>query len=580
MATPTLVTVVCRLETVADDIEQAGAIVFRCYEPLVGPAELITPFETVVAVAAGADTTVQLPATDDPAWTPQGWTYSVAVHAGGGVRGTMQLGYQATTVNLVDVLQVDGSATAGQSYIPLTDSTATGRAVLAAADAAAARTAIGAGTSSLTLGTTSATAASGDDNRILTAQATTRARPARPGMVPVTHFQAGHGWTFAGGQAGTSNTDDTSTWARGTQSLKMVTTGTGTWTLVRSNGAPTLDATGKDLEIWVKTLSADNAGVIYVYAGDSGLSNHYVWELNKSDWNAAGMNVLPDGEWTLLTLSFVNAVVTNTPTRSAITDWGFAVQDAGAAATVWFGGLDLVPARTDYPAGLVSICFDDTFGGQYTIARPALDTYSYAATLFPIIDRADASTYLTTTQIQALQNEHGWEVGVHASTAAVHDGYASLDAGAIRADFDACTTWMATNGLAFQGSYAYPLGQFTAGQADDLPAGVSARTITNWHSFNTLPVARPQRLWSASGIGGSGGLAVADIVAADGLLDRTADGGAWLVLTLHDVVAGTPGGVNECSAADLATLLAGINSRGMTVLPVGAVMRTAAALGA
>jgi len=43
----------------------------------------------------------------------------------------------------------------------LSDATATGRAVLTAADAAAARTAIGAGTSSLTLGTTGTTALAG-----------------------------------------------------------------------------------------------------------------------------------------------------------------------------------------------------------------------------------------------------------------------------------------------------------------------------------------------------------------------------------------------------------------------------------
>ena len=44
----------------------------------------------------------------------------------------------------------------------ISDSTATGRSVLTAADAAAARTAIGAGTSSLALGTTGSTAAAGN----------------------------------------------------------------------------------------------------------------------------------------------------------------------------------------------------------------------------------------------------------------------------------------------------------------------------------------------------------------------------------------------------------------------------------
>lgn len=52
----------------------------------------------------------------------------------------------------------------------ISDATTVGKAVLTAADAAAGRTALGAGTSSLTLGATSTTALAGNDSR-LTAQA-------------------------------------------------------------------------------------------------------------------------------------------------------------------------------------------------------------------------------------------------------------------------------------------------------------------------------------------------------------------------------------------------------------------------
>src|SRR6185437_14276363 len=55
----------------------------------------------------------------------------------------------------------------------ITDASAVGRAVLKAADAAAARTAIGAGTgnSSLAIGTTGTTAAAGNHNHAITADA-------------------------------------------------------------------------------------------------------------------------------------------------------------------------------------------------------------------------------------------------------------------------------------------------------------------------------------------------------------------------------------------------------------------------
>jgi hypothetical protein len=61
---------------------------------------------------------------------------------------------------IADFVGSSGETTVTASQI--SDSTAVGRNVLTAADAGAARTAIGAGTSSLALGTTGATALAGD----------------------------------------------------------------------------------------------------------------------------------------------------------------------------------------------------------------------------------------------------------------------------------------------------------------------------------------------------------------------------------------------------------------------------------
>lgn len=57
-----------------------------------------------------------------------------------------------------------GAAPASHTHtaVQVSDATATGRSVLTAADGAAARTAIGAGTSSLAIGTTASTAAAGN----------------------------------------------------------------------------------------------------------------------------------------------------------------------------------------------------------------------------------------------------------------------------------------------------------------------------------------------------------------------------------------------------------------------------------
>lgn len=73
---------------------------------------------------------------------------------------------QSKIADLTTDLAGKASASHTHTATDIADSTSTGRAVLTAADAAAARTAIGAGTSNLTLGTASTNAAAGNDARL------------------------------------------------------------------------------------------------------------------------------------------------------------------------------------------------------------------------------------------------------------------------------------------------------------------------------------------------------------------------------------------------------------------------------
>lgn len=112
-----------------------------------------------------------------PAWTldltlPKGDTGEQgppAPDATDTVKGIIQLaGDLAGTAEAPTVPGLAGKANTVHTHVAtdITDSTVTGRSVLTAADAPAARTAIGAGTSSLTLGTTAGTACEGNDARL------------------------------------------------------------------------------------------------------------------------------------------------------------------------------------------------------------------------------------------------------------------------------------------------------------------------------------------------------------------------------------------------------------------------------
>lgn len=100
----------------------SGWVEFVARYPLVGSADnsIVPPFVAHAALDASGEFTVDLPATNDPGWTPQGWAYAVRVNAGGmSFRGTLQLDYLTTSVQLSDLLQVDGTAESGVTYIAL-----------------------------------------------------------------------------------------------------------------------------------------------------------------------------------------------------------------------------------------------------------------------------------------------------------------------------------------------------------------------------------------------------------------------------------------------------------------------------
>lgn len=118
-----------------------------------------------------------------PAWTmdltlPEGPVGPAAPDADATTKGILQLaGDLGGTATSPTVPGLSGKANTVHTHTAtdITDSTAVGRDVLTAATQAAGRTAIGAGTSSLVLGTTTGTACEGDDARLSDARTPTAA---------------------------------------------------------------------------------------------------------------------------------------------------------------------------------------------------------------------------------------------------------------------------------------------------------------------------------------------------------------------------------------------------------------------
>lgn len=396
----------------------------------------------------------------------------------------------------------------------------------------------------------------------------------------VTHFQASHGYSAANNNSGASNLNDSSDFIFGSQAAKVVTNGDGAFVTLKTTGGPTFNTIGKGIRIWLKVANPDAITSLALYCGSSNFSNRWSWDVLQSPY-FAGQYLTPAGQWTCLSFSFADAFAVGSPVRSGVTDWQLAINDANQAATVHFGGIDLYPdTPSRFPNGVVTLCFDDGYIGQYNLARPLLNQYSYTATLFPIVDLIGSSgSYLSVAQLQSLQNMFSWEIAPHAFTNATHSNFGSMSTAAIQADLVSNLNWMAQNGLRYSGSYAYPLGIFSGGQdAAVAPYVKVARTIQSTLNSETLPVGNQLRLRATSGVGGAGGFGVSNLTQSGGVLDECLAEKSWVILTIHNVVSGTASSVNEISQSDLSTLISAINTRGIAVATMSEVIGSGALL--
>lgn len=118
-ASLTLVTVNCQIDLPPDGGGSA-TLTFTRPLPLTG-STVVPPVPQVLEIGEAGTGSIEVPATDDPQWTPQGYDIAVRLEVGGvSSFGTMQLSHLVTEVDFADVIEWNGSATVGTTYATLT----------------------------------------------------------------------------------------------------------------------------------------------------------------------------------------------------------------------------------------------------------------------------------------------------------------------------------------------------------------------------------------------------------------------------------------------------------------------------
>lgn len=382
----------------------------------------------------------------------------------------------------------------------------------------------------------------------------------------ITTFAAGHGFSIQSTTA-QSAADDTTDYVIGAQSYAMTTKTDGSAGAVQKLGIPQVDTTGKSLVLAVKISDATVLTELIVYAGVDNFSSFYQWTVQ--DNGADAQRYFKSGEWSYLTLSFHDAAVTGTPTRSGVTAIRLRGRCTnGNALVVHWQGVGLTPEQSIYPNGVVSISFDDCLSSQYNAALPVLAANGIPATAYLIVDALGTSGFMTLAQCQTLEDDHGWEMAGHSYTLADHAaGLATLSEAELTANLSQMREWLEGNGFTGVRHLAYPLGNFTEPQiAITRRYFDSGRTIISRTRAETLQPANLYRLRSPS-------LTNSNMPASTWTteVNKAVANKSWLHLTFHGVKASSPG-ANDILTSDFTTIIEHIAASGIAVRTVREVL--------
>lgn len=201
--------------------------------------------------------------------------------------------------------------------------------------------------------------------------------------------------------------------------------------------------------------------------------------------------------------------------------------------SLYMAGIYAVPTSKK---ATISFAFDDGDNTTYTIGRRKLSTYRFPATAYVIADVVGDPGWLTLEELYKLRNQHRWEIGAHSYSLAAHElpnGLDSLEPAELKVEMDNLRAWMDEQGFR-RDTLAYPKG----GGGQDVRL-YAARDYCAGRATARGPETIPprdnytMRGWSINGLEDNATTVKAEV-------DTAVAQGSWLMLSFHDLVAGTP----------------------------------------
>lgn len=348
-------------------------------------------------------------------------------------------------------------------------------------------------------------------------------------------FSEGHGWT--GNDSGEFEDAFGPFAVNGGRSFKIVTEGAGEAAVATSPMLGPLDLRHTHVSFHAEVSFSNHLDQVRLRLASGDIATDYaeatVWDSGTDPIALASsfeFQTIPLGRF-----DQVGSVDWSAIDRAQIV----LTDDATGSVTLYAAGIYAVP--TAGPPATVSFAFDDGHESVYSRGLQKLSVYRYPATTYVIANTVDDPGWLSLEQLYALRKQHAWEIGAHAYSVENHNlpnAFDSLGPAELLEEMDNLRTWFDDKG--FQRlTFAYPKG--AAGeevrhlaQRDYCAGRATAR------GPETLPPRDPYTLrgWSIDGLSDD-----ADSVKAE--VDRAITEGSWLMLSFHDLVAGTPAAATE-----------------------------------
>ena len=354
---------------------------------------------------------------------------------------------------------------------------------------------------------------------------------------------------------------DTSELRFGSQSLRLTTAGAEGQLNLRTDLPEPLDLRYRNLMVWLRVDGYENLGAVTLYVGSRDMVAYAVY---TAAVGGAANNELyaHDGEWYAITVNLGDPVA-----RQGDVDFSAvaSVQVSVAARSegqviVHVNGL----ATTARPSlGAVTVMFDDARDSVYTHGLPVLAELGLTATVSVIADLAGQPGFMAVQQLQALQDDHGWEmVAHHRSALALEDSFDRLSADALAAELTGVRAWMLENGLTSGVDVvSYPYGGIDVDAESVVRRYFDrGRTTVRGAGLETMPPANPLRLRA---------YVVRDVDEPEDLVrlvDRAAASGGWLILVFHQLVDGDPLFQTSYRLSDFQLVMAKVADSGLEVI--------------